>query len=607
MMSYDPIFQNNLAAIEKHDPLLAYQIDLIAPSQLSFCQTKQKELNLYHIFEGNTDEKYYYHSPKGALLEAEAWFKTLGSIPPATVIFVYGIGLGYAYYAAKEWLATNQHNRLIFLEEDLEVLYRLCETKLASELLSDPQVQLVFLRDCETNKTHFNDLSWDFCKHSFIITALKFYEEIRSKTYGQIKQHILYQFDQKRGIANEYMQFGYSFFRNFYLNLLELPHAYLGNGLFGRFRDVPAIICGAGPSLNKNIQLLCHLKEKALILAGGSALNALICNKITPHFGVGLDPHPTQQARTTILKGLSIPFFYRQRIYNEALRSIEGAKLYLTGTGGYAISDWFEEKLGIEGEKLDEGYNVVNFSIQIAHALGCNPIILVGTDLAFTANQNYADGVIASVNELTNDVEIDSSLIVKKDIYGNPTYTSLKWITESEWISEFAQSHPETLILNATEGGIGFKEIENINLNTLIDKFLKNTRQEIACIENEINKHSLDFISHTHILELILQMKISLKNCLTILSKLIAEIEQSIMYKQDEKPQASIQLPLQIQMEEEVGYRYVLEIFDRVFLRLHARKKKELTQSQSKTELLAMEKQRYLFLIDVARTNLDCL
>ncbi len=214
--------------------------------------------------------------------------------------------------------------------------------------------------------------------------------------------------------------------------------------------------------------MLPALKERALLFAGSSALNALIPKGIIPHFGVAIDPNLAQYSRVAVTQPYAVPFFYRNRLFHEALKAIKGPRLYLTGSGGYDIAHWFEEQLHIEGENLDEGHNVVNFCLEIAQALGCNPIILVGVDLAFTNQQHYADGIIANLNLTEEDFktagDFESTPLLKKDITGQPVMTLWKWITEADWISKFAHRYPETMILNATEGGLGFQDIPNLTL-----------------------------------------------------------------------------------------------------------------------------------------------
>ena len=612
-------FRKNLTFLQKNYPSLVYRLSMTDPSDLELCWTQQEELNLKRVYE---NQPYYYHSSIHALQEAREWFQSL-DLHLAKVIFVYGIGLGYYYEAAKPWLEQHPHHELVFLEEDLGVLYRLCETELGSLLLKDPQVKMIYFRDPMADKPVFNELSWTYFESPFVISCLKLYEQANPEGYFRLHHQLSYDLVQKKAFIEEYLQCGAGFFRNFYPNLLELPHAYWGNGLFNCFPQVPAIICGAGPSLNKNMDLLHSLKDRSLIFAGGSALNALIPQGIIPHFGVAIDPNQEQYPRVAAAQPYHVPFFYRNRLFHGALTSIKGPRLYLTGAGGYETSHWFEKQLNIEGEDLDEGHNVVNFSLQIAQALGCNPIILIGVDLAFTNQQYYADGVVAHLKLTEDDLKIedtpDLGPVLKEDIHGNPVYTLWKWITEAEWISEFAQLHPEITIVNATEGGLGFKGIANLSLQEAAQEFLKSSREELKHIDQEIIKHSLDRIQPERIHELLQHMKNSLDHCVILFSKLMkADSELAERIKQGDSFPADLQTPaislLETAIEEEMGYQYLLDIFKQVYIhkthreiqdlqspnRRHSKKNRALKQ-------LEIQKQRFIFLRHVASFNSELI
>jgi hypothetical protein len=620
MKDQEKYFKKNLQLLQKTHPLLVHQLGLTDPEDLEICWTQQEEINLKRFYEG---QSYYYHSPISALGEAKEWFQSL-DLHLATVIFVYGIGLGYYYEAAKAWLKQHPHHSLVFLEEDLGVLYRLCETELGWRLLKDPQVRLVVLRDRHSNKPIFNELSWTYFKDPYIISSIKLYNEVNPEGFLQLTHDLSFHFEQKKAAIDEYMQFGVIFFRNFYPNLLELPHAYWGNGLFNCFSQIPAIICGAGPSLNKNIALLPELKNRALIFAGGSALNALIPKGMIPHFGVAIDPNIYQYSRVAVTQLYHIPFFYRGRLFHEALTAVTGPRLYLsTGTGAYPTPHWFEEQLNIAGEDLDEGHNVVNFSLQIAQALGCNPIIIIGTDLAFTNQEYYADGIAANLNLTQEDLKISSQpgspLVLREDIHGQPIYTLWKWVTESEWISDFAESHPEITILNATEGGLGFKGVPNLSLQEIAEQYLQKPQEAIAKIDQEIQKYSLSHIRLERILELLQAMMESLDRCAHLFSRLIEENQQlaeQIQQGASFPPtlQSTSMILLESDIEGEVGYSFLLSIFNQVFLRIHHRTiqdlqtpKRRVSKKKIAINKLGLEKQRLLFLRDVARFNRELI
>ena len=85
----------------------------------------------------------------------------------------------------------------------------------------------------------------------------------------------------------EYLIQGRPYYSNFYKNLFELPKAKPASSLFSKFDKVPAIICGAGPSLEKNLPLLGTLKDRAIIFAGGTAMNALNAQGMLSTFWCG--------------------------------------------------------------------------------------------------------------------------------------------------------------------------------------------------------------------------------------------------------------------------------------------------------------------------------
>jgi hypothetical protein len=611
-------FNKSLQVLQKTHPPLAHQLAMIDPSELEFCWTQEEELNLKRTYEGKT---YYYHSLISARKEAQAWFHSL-DLHLATAIFVYGLGLGYYYEAAKAWLKQHPHHALIFLEEDLSVLFRLCETDLGWQLLKDPQVQVVFLRDPHSNKSIFNELTWTYYETPYIISSLHLYREANLEGFLQLQHELNFQFERKKVVVDEYLNLGIAFFRNFYPNLFQLPHAYWGNGLFNSFAQVPAIICGAGPSLNKNMHLLSELKDRALLFAGGSALNALIPKGIIPHFGVAIDPNIYQYSRVAVTQPYAIPFFYRNRLFHEALSAITGPRLYLNGEGGFATPDWFEKQLNIEGEELDGGHNVVNFSLQIARALGCNPIILVGTDLAFTNDQYYADGVAANLNLTSEELKIhdpENPAVLKKDIYGKPIYTFWKWITEAEWISDFAETYPDLTLVNATEGGLGFQGIPNLSLKEAAEKFLQQPRKEIATINEKIQKHSLGHITIEHIIALFQEMKESLDRSILHFSKMIEEMDLMVEKIEQGSPfppdlRSPNMMLLESDIEEEIAYPYLLEIFGKIFIYLHHRNiqdlqsfKRRLSKKKRAIQKLELDKQRFVFLRDVARSNRELI
>lgn len=587
----------------------------------------QKNVELWTSINPKKALMLPYYQIKGKLpgnlgtpKEAKEWAKTL-DLKTTQALFVYGVGLGHYYEAIKPWLKKKRDHRLIFLEDDMRVIWQLFQTKEGHDILKDPQVSLYFFQDLEDWKSIFDSLHWDFYQMKIVVSALKKYAKAKSQQLEELHHRIVHDAQVRESLICEYLQYGVQFFRNFYFNLLQLPHSKLGNELLGKFKNVPGIICGAGPSLEKQLDLLKKLPEKALIFAGGSSMNALNAAGILPHFGGALDPNEMQRERIQNNTAHGVPYFYRNRVFYQVYPLLKGPRLFVTGGGGFDVSDWFESKLGIEGITLEEGPNVVTFLMEIAQKMGCNPIIFAGMDLAYTDMKTYAPGIIADRNvkkaDLLKEHAFDKVSFLKKDIHGKPVYTLWKWVAESEYIGEFAKKNPQTTFINATEGGIGFPGIPNKSLKATVAKLSRKNSDYRKKVQKAIEQATLPKVTKRKVRKLMTEFLESMQRSRQLLDSLIGETERLKEKIQREQAapkdlQTGFSALCEADLGEEPAYTFGLAIFNEVSLRLLNRKAQELKKSKGvdwkiACKKLDLYKERLSFLKDVASVNIELL
>lgn len=607
LMKNESLFQKNLELWARQDPKSAFMLPYYDPADVEHVKTKKGEPNLRCKIDGQWVD---LHDSKGALDEANAWFKQL-DLHKVTVIYVYGVGLGYALKPALDWLKKKADRRIVFLEDNMSVIYRFLETTQATDVLKHPKVQLFYFKSLTENDPLFELLYWNFSLTRMRISALNSYATSKKETFEAFNQKMTYDFAVKNALVDEYLRFGGAFFVNFYQNMLSLPGSYLGNNTFGSFKKVPAIICGAGPSLGKQMDQLEKVLDKALVFAGGSALNALNAHGLQPHLGAGIDPNPAQFDRLSKNQAYEVPFYYRNRMYHDAFKMISGPRLYVTGCGGYDVSDFFEKKLNIEHEFLDEGHNVINFCLQIANQLGCDPIIFVGLDLAFTGMKSYAPGIEedatfdpAAYGEVD---EFDEKPILRKDIYGKPLYTLWKWVAEADWISTFAKENSQVTIINATEGGLGFKDVPNRTFKEVCEDYLHRPYPIRDRLHSEIQNSALPQVTMRKMVAMMDELKESLKRCVGHFDVLIDEIDRSDSSKYSQSGRAAL---CETELAEEPAFLYILDIFNEVKVRLYSRhlhELKSLSESKKIAQKKKFNKERFQFLRECAKVNIGLI
>ncbi len=156
----------------------------------------------------------------------------------------------------------------------------------------------------------------------------------------------------------------------------------------------PAVVVAAGPSLERNIDLLAEpgVRDRVVIVAVQTVLRQLLARGIRPHYVTALDHHEIS------------------RRFYEGLRpeDVEGVTLIAEPKANPAILDAFpgvvrcpsDELLdGILGDglardmgRIEPGATVAHLAYAVARHLGCDPVILTGQDLAFTDGQYYSAG-----------------------------------------------------------------------------------------------------------------------------------------------------------------------------------------------------------------------
>ncbi len=470
-------FDKNLTAYGYMNPEDGDKLKEVDCKGVEFCYTDKEELNLQVSRDG---EFTSYHSMQGALEEAICLSREF-PLDITHVAWCYGLGLGYYYDAIQDWLATNPKRFLIFLEDDMRVIYRFLESERAEKLLSNPQVLIFsFRKDERVNLFFLHDKLSQIVRHFALYHsyyfALPLYD---GKDFEEIKSYIFSTEQKMKFNASMYTQSYQSLlFQNLYHNLFHLPFTYYGHLIENQFTDVPAIICGAGPSIKSQLPLLQEIgSDKAIVFASGSAVNVVSRNGITPHFAAGLDPSDTQVSRIATNFAFHVPYYFAMRFYYGALEKHHGDKLYLNGEIQPEANKWFEEKLEIRHQRqIAAEISTSDYCMKLARYMGCNPIIFIGMDLAYSDDSRYPKGDVTA-HPLDERLH-HSALSYKGELIrvelesGREALTKADWIMERDNYNLFAQKHSECTFINATKEGLPIPHFHSLSLDEVRDRYL---------------------------------------------------------------------------------------------------------------------------------------
>ncbi len=264
-------------------------------------------------------------------------------------------------------------------------------------------------------------------------------------------------------------------------------------GLRGPLEGKPLVIVAPGPSLARNVHLLKQLKGRAVICTYSRTLQSLAEAGVVPDMVLVLDPldlryhfdgFPVEEIEALVL-GLSV---------NPGIFEMP-AKRVITFSGNSTVEQWIYGALD-EDMLLETSCSVATSAVSMAHEWGCDPVILVGQDLAFTDNKLYdasaadgdaevadtADGDGFKVSGLGENARAmeqagDAHLSAYKRLPEVPawgggtvrTSPNFSWVLA--WLGERATRWGgEASLINATEGGAHIEGMEHIPLAEAIQR-----------------------------------------------------------------------------------------------------------------------------------------
>jgi len=257
--------------------------------------------------------------------------------------------------------------------------------------------------------------------------------------------------------------------------------------LVGRFKNIPAVLVATGPSLDKNVDLLHEIKDKALIIAVETSLKPLLKRGIEPHVVCTGDP---QEANYRHIKGTFAPNTYLVVEPQAPPKSIsEWTGRTFIASFGDCMMQWVEKVLGEVG-RLKSWGSVATMAYDIALKCGADPIVFIGQDLSFPEGRTYAKGTYFEDEEKNKNTveelrEKGIYLIEKTDIYGKKVYTNKQMYSYCNYFhARFAEPEARRRrIINATEGGILKEGVQIMSFREAVSQYMVEPQPISALLE----------------------------------------------------------------------------------------------------------------------------
>lgn len=238
------------------------------------------------------------------------------------------------------------------------------------------------------------------------------------------------------------------------------------NHLHKKFEKIPGIIISAGPSLEKNIHHLKMAKGKAVLFATAPVLRIMLAYDIMPDFVVSIDFLEQNYRHFEGVCHLDIPLIHPCSLYHEIARDYQGPGfVYQDGSG---VTGWLKRHWQFKGLN-NAGGSVALHAFAVAIVAGCDPIIFVGQDLAFS-EKTHAEG--AALAQDIDTSENNKGIFWVEGIDGNKVPTNSAFVSYLRRFEEIIGSI-ENKCIDSTEGGAAIRGTEVMPLKQSIEKYCR--------------------------------------------------------------------------------------------------------------------------------------
>ncbi|MCH5267645.1 MAG: motility associated factor glycosyltransferase family protein [Lachnospiraceae bacterium] len=456
LQQYRPLF------LERYTQWEEQEIEPVNPCDNVYVTEAKDGQTVLHVVRDGKDHRL--NSPYRPLAEAKRWTEQFNykNIHTNVVLF----GMGNCLFVKEMLDRLREDATLALYEPSMDIWQWAMESIDLSKVIQDERVHLIVedlnrdsLGEYLKNKCHWTSIGSQItCHHTG-------YDTLFAHSYRDVLADV--QSQMNLAVVNRDTQAHFS--HHYVLNSIQNLEYIFEAGIISDYLkdiplDIPFIIVSAGPSLDKNIDLLKEAKGHSFIMATDTAVRFLLQHDIMPDAMVTIDAKkPESYISDERVK--DVPLFCCQESNHKILHFHTGKKIWFKG-GGF-LGNLFEQH-----SKTFPPYNVGGSVATAAFLIGAafefKNIILIGQDLAYSGDVTHAGG---TVSKILNE---EHGLKMIEGIDGNPVKSRYDWLIYLSWfessIKELEKLDKEIRVIDATEGGAKIHGSTIMTLREVLDE-----------------------------------------------------------------------------------------------------------------------------------------
>jgi hypothetical protein len=357
--------------------------------------------------------------------------------------FVVMLGLGAGYGLEEALRRIPRDGQVVAIEPEPGIFRKALQLRDFSAALLDSRVLLFVGEKPSEIAKKLDPVTWGLSFRQPKLIEHPSYSSLSPDYLREMRRSLVELFEiEKTGVATRCAG-KKAFSRNIFGNLPRLASAAGVVELFGIFKNRPAIVVSAGPSLNKQLPRLKELQGRAVIICVDTAMRVLLNAGIRPDLVAAVDFTPVNYRHFAGVDTGDLALVAASIVYPKCLEAHKGPLFSIFNE--LPVTDWLMPLLGTRGS-VAVGDSTAHTAFHLAESMGCSPIMLIGQDLAYTGGKTHAEGVATRAEAAGGD------RLMADGWSGGQVATSPALMTMLKHF-EGKIANCKSMVINATEGG----------------------------------------------------------------------------------------------------------------------------------------------------------
>lgn len=458
------LYNANLQCLKNMDAALYKQIVDLNVNDTHIEISKSGDKN---IVKNHNGTRYHIYSEINPM-EMTKYICDNAFSEESDIIFIFGLGLGYEL---KKMLEKDDKKTYIIIEPD-EKIFKVMLENVDINFMINSNADIIFYVGKDLNQimyifeTVINKLK--SLKIKFVISPT--YKVMYYVLHEKIIEGLRLKFNRYVVNINSINEHDKVWYKNFVRNIRYIKETIPVKALEGVFKNVPAVICAAGPSISHDIETLKKMKRNVLIASVGTGITVLEANGIKADIAGAMDGDISE---ALLFQNLSInkdvSLFYSLQVNEHVLEYTGNNKFLMNQT---SMDLYVNNNLEWNAYGQFSGSSIANVMAENLARLGCNPIIFLGQDLCYSRNKSYAEGAVYHSEISKNEFETSGEYIKVKNKNEEDVYTKPQFISMRDVMESVIAFNKNTEFLNASKDGLKLNGAKDIDFNEYYKKKL---------------------------------------------------------------------------------------------------------------------------------------